>query len=52
MRGRGARLSCETAPLDHVREGLAVWVVCSQSPGAPAVEDAQPEDDDQAPAAE
>ncbi|MEU2487063.1 hypothetical protein ABZ593_20950 [Streptomyces sp. NPDC012617] len=42
----------EADALAHVREELAVWQVCPQSPGAPAAEDAQPEDEDQAPAAE
>ncbi|MFJ7586977.1 hypothetical protein ACIQZO_06200 [Streptomyces sp. NPDC097617] len=37
----------------HVREELAVWEVCPASPGAPAAEDQQTEDDeDQAPDAQ
>lgn len=39
------RFENETDALDHVREELAVWAVCPQSPGAPA---AQPADEDPA----
>ncbi|MEC3995180.1 hypothetical protein VSR01_17225 [Actinacidiphila sp. DG2A-62] len=44
----------ETDALAHVREELTAWWLCPKSPGAPAAEDQQPEDDDedQAPAAE
>ncbi|THA54249.1 hypothetical protein [Streptomyces sp. A1136] len=42
------RFENETDALDHVREELAVWAVCPDSPGAPAADDQQPEDEDQA----
>jgi hypothetical protein len=41
----------ETDALAHVREELACWALCPKSPGAPAAEDQQPDDEDQAPAA-
>ncbi|GAA2948359.1 hypothetical protein ACFPN0_15160 [Kitasatospora cinereorecta] len=42
----GHRFDNETDALDYVREELAVWEVCPKSPGAPAAEDQQPEDDE------
>ena len=47
----GATFDNETDALGHVREELDAWAMCPRSPGAPAAEDQQPEDEDQAPAA-
>ncbi|MFF4756817.1 hypothetical protein ACWD5R_44080 [Streptomyces sp. NPDC002514] len=40
------RFENEPDALEYVREQLSAWEVCPKSPGAPAAEDQQPEDDE------
>ncbi|MFJ6014483.1 hypothetical protein [Streptomyces sp. NPDC092952] len=46
------RFETEVDALTHVRKVLAAWEICPQSPGAPALEDQQPEDDEEQAAVE